>query len=224
MAHEGAIRVAVRNPRTAETRDGDRPAGAASGFGPGVNESDQALVARCRAGEGDAFGELVERYQQRLVRYARGLVGNEEDARDVAQEAFVRAFVHLARYDEGRSFSVWLYGITSHVAVDWLRSRARRSNLEQRLPEPRPSLSPEELAVRGDSAARIQEAVRHLPLDYRQMVLLHYGEELTCAEAARVLGISHGAARVRLFRARELLRQRLGPLVEGGPLAEKVEE
>jgi len=103
---------------------------------PGVSATDQELVARCRAGERDAFGELVERYQQRLVRYLRGLVGNEEDARDVAQEAFLRAYTHLARFDPSRSFSVWLYGIASHVAVDWLRRRARRAGLDQRAPEP----------------------------------------------------------------------------------------
>src|SRR5205085_7695104 len=112
--------------------------------------ADRGLVARCRSGERDGFGELVERCQQRLVRYVRGLVGNEEDARDVAQEAFVRAYTHLGRFDAARSFSVWLYGIASHVAVDWLRRRARRSNLDQRVPEPEPPPSPEEEALRGE--------------------------------------------------------------------------
>jgi RNA polymerase sigma-70 factor (ECF subfamily) len=177
-----------------------------------VSATDQELVARCRAGERGAFGELVERYQQRLVRYVRGLVGNEEDARDIAQEAFVRAYTHLARFDAARSFSVWLYGIASHVAVDWLRRRARRSNLDQRVPEPEAPPSPEEEALRGEMAGRVQAAVRELRLDYRQIVLLHYGEGLSCAEAAVVLGITHGAARVRLHRAREQLRQRLGAL------------
>src|SRR4051794_6911849 len=206
MAHHDAGRTTLGLfPAT-----GGVPSRGVEAVEPRVSATDQELVARCRAGERDAFGELVDRYQQRLVRYVRGLVGNEEDARDVAQEAFVRAYTHLARFDPARSFSVWLYGIASHVAVDWLRRRTRRSNLEQRVPEPPAPPSPEDEALRGEMAGRVQAAVRELPLDYRQIVLLHYGEGLSCAEAATVLGISHGAARVRLHRAREQLRRRLG--------------
>ncbi len=202
-------------------------AGEARPYGPGapgrpVSESDETLVARCRAGDRNAYGELVERYQSPLVRYARGLIGNEEDARDMAQEAFVRAELHLDRFDPRRRFRVWLYGILSHVCVDWLRRRSRREELDHRLAvEPAPP-SPEEEALRGEAAGHVRAAVNTLPLQLREMVLLHYGEGLTCAEAATVVGISHGAARVRLFRAREQLRQALGPLFEEPAPAEEV--
>src|SRR5437764_4669713 len=112
MAHHDAGPISLRLSPA-----GGFPARGVEAVERRVSATDQELVARCRAGERDAFGELVERYQQRLVRYVRGLVGNEEDARDVAQEAFVRSYTHLARFDASRSFSVWLYGIASHVAV-----------------------------------------------------------------------------------------------------------
>jgi RNA polymerase sigma-70 factor (ECF subfamily) len=189
---------------------GVRPGAGVSGAEPEGGESDRELVERCRGGEQAAFGALVERYQQRLVRFARGMVGNEEDARDVAQEAFVRAYTHLDRFDARRRFSVWLYSIASHVAVDWLRRRTRRQELDQRAPEPPGPPLPEEAALRTEAARLVQAAVGELPLGLRQLVLLHYGEGLSCAEAAIVMGISHGAARVRLFRAREQLRRQLG--------------
>src|SRR5437868_9243683 len=162
MAHHDAGRIGFRlrcaqetggaaRSRTCEA-GGDDPARGVEAVERRVSATDQELVARCRAGERDAFGGLVERYQQRLVRYVRGLGGNEEDARDVAQEAFVRAYTHLARFDSSRPFPVWLDGIASHVAVDWLRRRARRANLDQRVPEPEAPPSPEEEALRGDLA------------------------------------------------------------------------
>src|SRR4051794_8311020 len=108
-----------------------------AGIEPRVNEDDEELVARSLGGDTAAFGELVDRYQARLVRYVRGVVGNEEDARDVAQEVFVRVYTHLDRFDPARSFAVWLFGIASHVAIDWLRRRKRRAGLDEKAPAPR---------------------------------------------------------------------------------------
>lgn len=187
--------------------------------GAGVSEGDQELVARCRAGEPAAFEELVRRYQAPLVRYARGMVGNAEDARDMAQEAFVRAYTHLDRFDPRGRFSSWLYSIATHVCIDWIRRRSRRAELDQRLGEPEGPPEPEDVAMQGEQARLVRLAVSELPVEYRHLVLLHYGEGMSCAEAARVVNISHGAARVRLFRAREMLRQKLGALFAG----EKVE-
>src|SRR5689334_11869160 len=99
MAHHDAggmgFRLLAARAPVACTAGGGFPSRGVEAVERRVSATDQELVARCRAGERDAFGELVDRYQQRLVRYVRGLVGNEEDARDVAQEAFVRAYIHL---------------------------------------------------------------------------------------------------------------------------------
>ena len=210
--------------RNSAVRVKDRRVSGQQGIDLRVSASDQELVARCRAGDTEVFGELVERYQQRLVRYARGMVGNEEDARDMAQEAFVRAFAHLERFDERRTFSVWLYGITSHVCVDWIRRRTRRAALDQTLDEPAGPPTREEETLRGELAGRVRRAVGELPLGQRELVLLHYSEGLSCAEAARAMGISHGAARVRLFRAREQLRLKLGGMMEEDASRENAEE
>src|SRR5258708_2533211 len=94
------------------------PAGPSGGaVGSLVSEDDETLAARCRGGDREAFGQLVDRYQARLVRYARGMVGDEEEARDLTQEAFVRAYTDLERFDTRRRFSVWLYGIAAHVCL-----------------------------------------------------------------------------------------------------------
>lgn len=188
----------------------DSLAGTVSGA---AGDPDGALVERCRLGERSAFGELVDRHQAGLVRFARGMVHNEDDARDLAQETFVRAYQHLDRFDARRRFSVWLYGIASHVCLDWLRRRKRRDVLDLRVDLPDTGPSPEMLAIQGEMAEKVRGAVGDLPLGYRELVLLHYGEGFSCAEAGAALGISHGAARVRLFRAREQLRQKLGSLI-----------
>ena len=180
---------------------------------------DAELVRRARAGDAGAFGELVSRYQTRILRLVRGMVP-EHDAEDVAQDAFLKAFRKLDEFDERARFYTWLYRIASNAALDWRkRERYRRHADLPSTPEgedavPDAGPSPRTAAQRGELAAAIDRAVERLPDHYREIVVLREVEGLSYEEIAEVLRISKGTVESRLFRARERLRRVLSRWME----------
>lgn len=180
---------------------------------------DTELVRRARAGDGDAFGTLVERYQARIVRLVRGMVP-EHDAEDVAQDAFVKAFRKLGEFDERARFYTWLYRIASNAALDWRkRERYRRhgdlpetESGEDAVPSEEPG--PQTSARRRELAEAIDAAVERLPPHYHEIVVLREVEGLSYEEIAETLAISKGTVESRLFRARERLRETLKEWME----------
>ena len=175
---------------------------------------DAELVRRARAGDADAFGQLVQRYESRILRLVRGFVPGD-DAEDVAQDAFLKAFRKLPEFDERARFYTWLYRIASNAALDWRkRERYRRHGDLPTGPEgedavPSPEPGPRTTAQRRELAAAIDVAVAGLPDHYHRIVVLREVDGLSYEEIAEVLGISKGTVESRLFRARERLRATL---------------
>ncbi len=171
---------------------------------------DHQLVERSRAGDMTAFEELVRRHQGRAYAIAYRLVGNTEDAQEVAQEAFARAYFRLTEFRGSAQFRTWLYRILVNLATDLHRRR------KPEVPEGEPGLyqlgsgeDPGENLERQELRQNIEEALKALAPHLRTVVLLRELEGLSYAEIARVIGRPVGTVMSRLFHARRRLQQSL---------------
>jgi RNA polymerase sigma-70 factor (ECF subfamily) len=184
------------------------------------------LLARLRAGDDDAYRQLVREQTPALLRVTGRLLRSDDEARDAVQDAFVAAFRALPRFRGESRLGTWLYRIAINAALARLRSRTSvdEVSLDALLPRfledghaAEPSLpwpadaGPERREVRE----RVRAAIDQLPDSYRTVILLRDIEELTTDEAAQALGISSGAVKVRLHRARQALRTLLDPWMRG---------
>ena len=184
--------------------------------------NDLGLVARTRAGDTDAFRVLVERHSRALFRVAYRMTGNQQDAEDVVQDTFLRAFKQIARFDERASFGTWLYRIAVNCSLDLVRSRKRRNELaptvDSEMDDPTltlPSLSPtpDRIAMSGEVRDRVADAMSELSASERTAFVLRHFEGMCIEEVSRVLGCQPGAAKHSVFRAVQKLRRALEPLV-----------
>ena len=182
-----------------------------------------AVLARARQGDGEAFRELVERHSRSVFRLAFRMTGSEQDAEDVVQESFLRAYRQLCRFESRANFGTWLYRITANCAVDLMRARQARQDQSRgesldELPVPTPSDSPdpERLTRSVEIQRRVTQALDHLsPLERAAFTLRHY-EGRTIHEISRTLGLGTSAAKHSVFRAVKKLRAALDPLRSPG--------
>ena len=175
------------------------------GTAPAVG-GDEALVARARRGEAAAFEEIFERYHGRIVNYLYGLVHDRELANDLAQDSFLKAYKALPRMDDDLRLAPWLYRIAGNTAF----SALRRRKLIRWLPLLGDGI---EIGAADNQIAEseaVGRALAKLPAKYAAPLLLHSHEGLSCNEIAVILGISPGAVKTRLFRAREAFRAAYG--------------
>jgi RNA polymerase sigma-70 factor (ECF subfamily) len=187
-----------------------------------VEIDDQALVARCQAGDLTAFEPLVEKYRQRVWRLALRMVRDQEEAWDVAQEAFVRAWQALPNFKGQSAFYTWLFRITVNVASDRLRQRGARvrafgaeqvSEEEMARTMADSGASPADTATQSDQRRRIMQGLAALPDHHRTIIMLSDLEGLSYREIAEVLQVPMGTVMSRLHNARRRLRDVLGPLL-----------
>jgi RNA polymerase sigma-70 factor (ECF subfamily) len=179
--------------------------------GPAPDEA--FLLGRARQGDLTAFEEVVRRHQRRVYGVALRIVRAHDVADDVAQEAFVRAWRSLDRFELGRPFGPWVCRIAANLAVNHVRSpRAREEGLPEGHAET-PSADPGPLGAVLDAEAKrvLDEAVAGLSREQRAVFVLRAVEEMTYEEIAGALGISPGTVMSRLFRARERLAKALAP-------------
>jgi len=183
--------------------------------------AEDVLVERAQNGERAAFDELVRRHFARIHGLAFRLVGNHEDAEDLAQECFVRAFGALRFYRADASFSTWLYRIALHLARD---ARRRRREVAAADLAAGPELGPELARVTGDGpsqgatqrelVARLAREIDALPENLRESLVLRVLEGLEYEDVARVRGVRLQTARTHVMRARRELARRLAPWLE----------
>jgi RNA polymerase sigma-70 factor (ECF subfamily) len=202
----------------------DSPSGAGGVAGaPGPSEIDErALIQRCIAGDATAFEPLVEKYRQRVWRLAYQVLHDREEAWDVAQEAFVRAFHSLPSFRGQSAFYTWLFRITVNVATDRHRQRGaqarafgpeRVSEEEWARTTPDPGGGPEQQAARKEQRERIRSALDALPPKARTIIMLSDVEGLSYREIAEVLNCPIGTVMSRLHNARKRLKVLLGPML-----------
>lgn len=186
-----------------------------------MEQAEQQLIHRAQAGEGEAFGELVRRYQQPVYRLAYRLLMHHADAEDVVQETFIRAYRYLPSFDPRRSFQRWLYAIAVHECHRLRRGAGRLPvvELDESLPDPAWASSPERVYAQQELGKEIQQALLKLSWHQRTALILSAVEGLPSAEVAEILGCSAPTARIHLFRARKNLRRALRSYVQGSDLA-----
>jgi RNA polymerase sigma-70 factor (ECF subfamily) len=182
-------------------------------------QTDTALIAALQAGDADAFATLLQRFGPRLLRLARSLVGNEEDARDVLQDAMVSVHRSIHRFESSAALATWLHRIVVNAALMKLRTKRRHpeEDIEALLPRfaedghqmvaSTPwSESAEAMLEREETRAAVREAISKLPDAYRIVLQLRDIEEMSTAEVAEILGVTANTVKIRLHRARQALR------------------
>jgi RNA polymerase sigma-70 factor (ECF subfamily) len=178
-----------------------------------MQESEAAAVARARTGDGEAFRVLVERYGRSVFRLAFRLTGNEQDAEDVVQETFLRAYRQLGRYDGRASFHTWIYRIASNYALDLLRARRNGAPPADDLPCGEPPA--DRLAMSAQIDSRLRLGMAELSEQERIAFVMRHFEGMSIDEIGAQLGIAESATKNSIFRAVQKLRRRLAPFVGG---------
>ena len=185
---------------------------------------DRSVVSRILAGERELFGDLVSRYEKRVVNYVYRITHRYEDAHDLTQEIFVKVFLALDRYDPKYQFSTWLFRIAQNSAIDALRKKsisevplARPADDDSGPRErefPDDGISPYRALKNKQLSAAIDLAVAKLPPDYRELIQLRHFAELSYDEIATMKQLPLGTVKNKLFRARNLLKETLDQFLE----------
>lgn len=192
---------------------------------PSLDESDAADMQRLGAGHAAALNDLMERHGEKLFHYLIRCLQNEDDAADLAQEAFVRVYQHRTKFDGRQKFSTWLYAIASNLVKDRYRWRSRHpqvsldaenaqtgNSLGDHLPAQAPT--PSERLQADERADAVRRAVAALPDDLRTPLILAEYEGRSQGEIGEILGCTAKAVELRIYRARQQLRASLGSLSE----------
>jgi len=171
------------------------------------DREDQVLIAQTLAGDRNAFGGLVDKYQKAVFNLALRMVQDRDDAEDVAQLAFVKAFSRLSSYNESFRFFSWLYKIAVNEAITVARRRSRTVELDdQTCIQFR---NPETEYMQNETSANLQRALMELSLDYRTVLILRHFHGLSYEAIGGILGIPEKTVKSRLFTGRRLLKDSL---------------
>jgi len=182
--------------------------------------SDELLVTRILSGEAELYETLIARYERPIVNFIYRMIGDYEQALDLAQEVFFKAYRSLARFDPTFRFSTWLYRIASNRSIDHLR---KQTPVHLSLNDPKDneqgsegviqlksaSRGPEDLLASRELGEQISHAIDALPAPYRELILLRHLQGMSYEEIARMKRLPLGTVKNRLFRAREILRKKL---------------
>lgn len=181
--------------------------------------ADDELIKRIQLGDMDAFEQLVTQYEKKVYSIAYRLVGNHEDASDLAQEAFIKVFKSIKNFRGDASFSTWLYHVVSNVCRDYLRKNKLKTSsldepvvfegecLERQIIDS--SLGPNQIAEQKELQAYVQKLILQLPDDYRLVLVLREYMDFSYEEIAKEMNITMGTVKSRLNRARNMLKDKL---------------
>ena len=177
-----------------------------------MNENESEWLVRAQKGDDQAFARLVELYQKPVYNLCYRMLGNPGDAEDAAQEAFLRAYKNLRRYDSDRPFATWLLSIASHYCIDQLRKRrfnAFSLDDEERawLEPPDPEMGPETSVSVQEKQAQVQKLLEELSPKDRAAVVMHYWYDYSYEEIAQELSLTVSAVKSRLHRSRRSLAE-----------------
>lgn len=181
--------------------------------------SDLKLIRQCKRGEEPAFAKLLARYRGAIYNLCYRMTRHPEDARDLAQEIFIKVFSLLDRYDESFAFSSWLFRIATNHCIDYLRRNRLRflslegivgpdgDEIELQLPDSGPQ--PDTVLQRKEALLRLSEVIGELPPHYRIITLLRHDQQLSYEEIAEILELPLGTVKARIHRARNLVQRML---------------
>lgn len=168
---------------------------------------DLDLIRQVLSGKHELYAQLVERYQKPLIYFLRGILRDEEEVLDCAQEAFLAAYRNLWKYSEGYTFKAWLYAIARNKAIDLMRKKKKEAPIPLNESLIDPQEGPEAVWLAKERANQIQEVLGELPEHYRQALYLRYQQQMSYEEISLVLKIPVSSVKTHLFRGKEKLRQ-----------------
>jgi RNA polymerase sigma-70 factor (ECF subfamily) len=187
-----------------------------------MEQIEQRIVIRAQKGDRLAFAELVELYKDKLYNLGYRMLGNPQEAEDVAQEAFLRAYANLNKYDAKHKFSTWIYRIATNLCIDRIRKKKADFSLDAEVEGieggdmySRLSASvdtPEQAVVRIETREEVQKAIDALPENYRAAVIFKYLHDLSLQEISEILEVPVSTVKTRIHRGREALRNVLRPM------------
>ena len=178
---------------------------------------DLKIIESCLLGNTQMFSRLIDNYKNMVYNLAYRMSNNSHESEDISQEAFLRAYQSLARFNPSYKFSTWLYQITLNI----IRDRFKKKELNyvsldtpietddsEFFPQPADSINdPEQIIAQKEDARATQQAILSLPLKYREVIVLRYLQDLSYIEIANILKLPQGTVKVRLYRAREQLKK-----------------
>ena len=184
---------------------------------------DLKIIESCLLGNTQMFSRLIDNYKNMVYNLAYRMSSNSQEAEDISQEAFLRAYQSLGRFNPSYKFSTWLYQITLNI----IRDRFKKKELSyvslvtpietddsEFYPQPLDSTNdPERIVARQEDARAVQQAIYSLPLKYREVIVLRHLQDLSYIEISNILKLPQGTVNVRLYRAREQLRKILSDSV-----------
>jgi len=189
--------------------------------------TDAALVMRCQASDRAAFDDIVLRYQDRVFSYVRHLISDRQDAEDITQEVFIRAYASLGSFESRASLQTWLFRIATNLCIDYIRKRRNRDRIPVSLDKLRDEAradgygladvqdDPADALLENELRHRLLRAVYQLPERLRTVVVLHDIEGLPYDQVAGILRCPLGTVKSRLFHARMALRDLMLPYLRG---------
>jgi RNA polymerase sigma-70 factor (ECF subfamily) len=184
-----------------------------------VRENDSELIKRAQDGDSKAYDGLLKKYKNSVYNLVYRMVRDVQEAEDLTQEAFIKAFNSLASFNEEYAFSTWLYKIATNNCIDFFRKRKlqtysldkpiqyKDSEIQHEIPDP--DLNPEKSILARERSHLIQEAIKTLPEKYYTAILLRHNEEKSYEEISEILNLPLGTVKARIFRAREMLNKAL---------------
>lgn len=177
------------------------------------------IIMRVKKGDQEAFAELVELYKDKVYQISYRMLGNTHEAQDVAQEAFLRAYMNIDSYDTSRKFSTWLFRITTNLSIDRMRKKKPDFYLDEEVPGTEgltlssqlaaSEETPEDLVVTKEMHDWLQIEISSLPVKYRSAIILKYIEDLSLKEISEILDLPIATVKTRIHRGREALRKKL---------------
>lgn len=179
-----------------------------------MDKTDEEIAANVQRGDVDAFGELVERYETRITRYAGKFLLSGEDAKDLAQEVFIKAYMNIQSFDANRKFSSWLYRIAHNEFINAIKKRSRipalSFNFDTIFPHPVAKETSDSEANRRDLKEIMDKYIGKLNAKYREPLILYYFEEMSYQDISEVLSIPISTVGVRINRGKNLLKNIIG--------------
>jgi RNA polymerase sigma factor (sigma-70 family) len=177
--------------------------------------SEKKIIEKVLGGDANAFEELVLKYEKTVYNLALRMVGDRDDAFDMTQEAFIKAYGSLSSFRGDSKFSVWIYRIATNVCLDFLRSKSRKQQVsltvsddddeDAQLDIPDPSSTPEQQLIKKISMQSVEEGLKTLPDKQRQILVMRELGGMSYAEIGKALSLEEGTVKSRIFRARKRL-------------------
>ncbi len=175
-----------------------------------AEETDEAITARVQAGDTESFGELVGRYEAKLLRYGRKFLARNEDRQDIVQDIFISAYQNIQSFDTSQRFPPWIYRIAHNAFVNEIRKNEKRPLLPFDFDTIIPHTAYEDPAEnereQKDMRSYLERGLTQIPSKYREVLVLHYFEDMAYKDIADILQVPQGTVGIRLKRAKEALR------------------